>query len=65
MRDFNPFESMCKMTYNDVAQMKDRLRRMWVVADNERDLALVEYLEQSLENVLGELLIAIPKNPCE
>lgn len=65
MRDFNPFESMCKMTYNDVAQMKDRLRRMWVVADNERDLALVEYLEQSLENVLGELSIAIPKNPCE
>ena len=59
------FVSMCKMTYNDVAQMKDRVRRMWVVADGEREHALIEYLEQSLENILGELLVAIPKNPCE
>ena len=44
----DPFVSMCKMTYNDVAQMKDRVRRMWVIADGEREHALIEYLEQSL-----------------
>jgi hypothetical protein len=61
----DPFVSMCKMTYNDVAQMKDRVRRMYSAASGEREMALVEYLEQSLENILGELLVAIPKNPCE
>ena len=61
----DPFVSMCKMTYNDVAQMKDRVRRMYSAAAGEREMAIVEYLEQSLENILGELLVAIPKNPCK
>ena len=61
----DPFVSMCKMTYNDFAQMKDRVRRMYSAASGEREMALVEYLEQSLENILGELLVSIPKNPCE
>jgi hypothetical protein len=61
----DPFVLMCKMTYNDVAQMKDRVRRMYSAASGEREMAIVEDLEQSLENILGELMIAIPKNPCE
>ena len=51
----DPFVGMCKMTYNDVAQMKDRVRRMWVVADGERDQAMLEYIEDSLENIEIEL----------
>jgi hypothetical protein len=59
----DPFVGMCKMTYNDVAQIKDRVRRMWVVADSEREMALVEYLEQSLENILGELMVSLDNHP--
>jgi hypothetical protein len=46
-----------KMMYNDLAIMRDRMRRMWAAANTERELAFVEYLEAALENLSDELQI--------
>ena len=51
----DPFVMNCKMIFNDLAAMQDRVRRMWASAEGERDMALLEYLEESLGNISAEL----------
>lgn len=45
----------CKMLFNDVGQMQDRLNRMWASSNGERDAAMLEYIEDMLENIEIEL----------
>ena len=45
----------CKMMYNEVGQMQNRINRMWASSDGERDQAMLEYIEDMLENVEIEL----------
>lgn len=49
------FELNCKMLFNDVGQMQDRLNRMWASSNGERDAAILEYIEDMLENIEIEL----------
>ena len=51
----DPFVMNCKMLFNDLAAMQDRVRRMWASADGERDMALLEHLEIELGNISSEL----------
>ena len=50
-----PFILNCKMLFNDVGQMQDRLNRMWASSNGERDVAMLEYIEDMLENIEIEL----------
>jgi len=45
----------CKMMYNEVGQIQSRIKRMWASSDGERDQAMLEYIEDSLENIEIEL----------
>jgi|688.fasta_scaffold2597024_2 hypothetical protein len=45
----------CKMMYNEVGQMQDRISRMWASSDGERDQSMLEYIEDMLENIEIEL----------
>lgn len=45
----------CKMMYNEVGQIQNRLSRMWASSDGERDQAMLEYIEDMLENIEIEL----------
>jgi hypothetical protein len=45
----------CKMMYNEVGQIQDRINRMWASSDGERDQAMLEYIEDMLENIEIEL----------
>lgn len=45
----------CKMMFNEVGQMQDRINRMWASYDGERDAAMLEYIEDMLENIEIEL----------
>lgn len=51
----DPFVMNCKMLFNDLAAMQDRVRRMWAGSNGERDMALLEYLEIELGNISSEL----------
>lgn len=51
----DPFVMNCKMLFNDLAAMQDRVRRMWASADSERDMSLLEVLEVGLGNISSEL----------
>ena len=51
----DPFVMNCKMLFNDLAAMQDRVRRMWASADGDRDMALLEVLEIGLGNISSEL----------
>ena len=51
----NPYTMNCKMMYNDLAQAQDRVKRMWACASEDRDFALLEYMEEALENLQKEL----------
>lgn len=46
------FELNCKMIYNDAAQIRQRVSRMWSSADGSIDLDLLDELEEKLESVL-------------
>ncbi len=52
---YDAFEINCKMLFNDVGQMQNRLNRMWASSDGERDQAMLEYIEDMLENIEIEL----------
>lgn len=45
----------CKMMFNEVGQMQNRINRMWASSDGERDQAMLEYIEDMLENIEIEL----------
>ena len=45
----------CKMMFNEVGQMQDRINRMWASSNGERDAAMLEYMEDMLENIEIEL----------
>jgi hypothetical protein len=45
----------CKMMYNEVGQIQNRINRMWASSDGERDQAMLEYIEDMLENIEIEL----------
>lgn len=45
----------CKMMYNEVGQIQDRISRMWASSDGERDQSMLEYIEDMLENIEIEL----------
>ena len=45
----------CKMMFNEVGQMQDRINRMWASSNGERDAAMLEYIEDMLENIEIEL----------
>ena len=45
----------CKMIFNDLAQIQDRVKRMWASASNESDMSLLEYIEVELGNISAEL----------
>ena len=47
-----PFIMNCKMTYNDIAQVRQRVSRMWACAENPGDFELLDELEEKLENIL-------------
>ena len=51
----DPFVMNCKMLFNDLAAMQDRVRRMWASAEGDRDMALLEVLEVGLGNISSEL----------
>lgn len=51
----NPFVMNCKMLFNDLAAMQDRVRRMWASADGDQDMSLLEYLDTELGNISSEL----------
>lgn len=46
------FEMNCKMMYNDTAQIRQRVSRMWASADGSIDLDLLDELEEKLESIL-------------
>lgn len=48
----NPFIMNCKMMYNDTAQIRQRVSRMWSSADGSIDLDLLDELEEKLESIL-------------
>lgn len=48
----HPFELNCKMIYNDAAQIRQRVSRMWSSAENPGDFELLDGLEEKLENIL-------------
>lgn len=48
----NPFEMNCKMIYNDAAQIRQRVSRMWSSAENPGDFELLDGLEEKLESIL-------------
>ena len=48
----HPFELNCKMIYNDAAQIRQRVSRMWASADGSIDLDLLDELEEKLESIL-------------
>lgn len=45
----------CKMMYNEVGQIQDRISRMWASSNGERDQSMLEYIEDMLENIEIEL----------
>lgn len=45
----------CKMLFNDVGQMQDKVSRMWACAHTDRDYSALEYLEEMLGNISSEL----------
>ena len=45
----------CKMMYNEIGQMQSRINRMWASSYGERDQAMLEYIEDMLENIEIEL----------
>jgi hypothetical protein len=45
----------CKMMYNEVGQIQNRINRMWASSDGERDQAMLEHIEDMLENIEIEL----------
>lgn len=49
------FEMNCKMIYNDAAQIRQRVSRMWACAENPGDFELLDDLEEKLENILFRL----------
>lgn len=51
----HPFILNCKMTYNDIAQVRQRVSRMWACAEDSEDYALLDELEEKLESVLFHL----------
>jgi hypothetical protein len=46
------FELNCKMTYNDTAQIHQRVMRMWASAENPGDFELLDGLQDKLESIL-------------
>ena len=48
----HPFEMNCKMIYNDAAQIRQRVSRMWSSAENPGDFELLDGLEEKLESIL-------------
>lgn len=48
----DPFIMNCKMIYNDAAQIRQRVSRMWSSAENPGDFELLDGLEEKLENIL-------------
>ena len=48
----NSFELNCKMIYNDAAQIRQRVSRMWSSAENPGDFELLDGLEEKLESIL-------------
>ena len=52
----------CKMMYNEVGQIQSRINRMWASSNDERDQAMLEYIEDSLENIEIELLNRLDKS---
>lgn len=51
----DPFILNCKMMYNDVAQMQDRIKRMWASATVNDDFVMLENIEHGLQNIELEL----------
>ena len=51
----HPFDLNCKMIYNDAAQIRQRVSRMWASAENPGDFELLDDLEEKLENILFRL----------
>ena len=49
------FTLNCKMMFNDVGEMQNRINRMWASSNGERDAAMLEYIEDMLENIEIEL----------
>ena len=47
----HPFEMNCKMTYNDAAQIHQRVMRMWASADDSIDFELLDELQDKLESI--------------
>lgn len=56
------FVMNCKMMYNEVGQIQNRLNRMWASSDGERDQAMLEYIEDMLENIEIELRSRLDKS---
>jgi hypothetical protein len=52
----------CKMMYNEVGQIQSRINRMWASSNDERDQAMLEYIEDSLENIEIELRNRLDKS---
>lgn len=52
----------CKMMQNDVSQIRDRIKRMWASAEGERDMAMLEHLEELLGLISSELHIRLDKS---
>ena len=48
----HPFDLNCKMIYNDAAQIRQRVSRMWSSAENPGDFELLDGLEEKLESIL-------------
>ena len=49
---YNAFEMNCKTVYNDIANIRDRVSRMWAAAENPGDFELLDGLEDKLEGIL-------------
>ena len=51
----DPFILNCKMIYNDLGQIQNRIKRMWASATIDDDFVMLENIEKFLENIQLEL----------
>ena len=45
----------CKIVYNDLGQIRQRVSRMWASANHPYDYSLLNDLEEKLETILHEV----------
>ena len=51
----DPFILNCKMLINDLFQVQSRVNRMWASSRNDADQMVLEYMEEHLTEMIGDL----------